>query len=414
MRIFLSSSFLLSLASAAVIPRVPGYGEGNDNSTSKKINVQLGPRPEYLVNNMDEGPLKEKMKSCSEGPFKTSDFAFSHRGAPLEFPEHTVEGYTAARRMGAGVIECDVVFTKDKQLVCRHAQCDLHTSTNILNTTLASKCTTPFTPAANGSAANAKCCTSDITVDEFKSLCGKMDGFNPKATTVDEYMDGTPAFRTDLYSTCGTLQTLPEYIALVDGWGLKFTPELKVPEVPMPFDGYTQEQYSQDMINTFKDAGIDASRVWVQSLQESDIFYWVENEPDFAQQALYLDGRVATAAGYANATATMGDLAAKGVKIIAPPIFGLLKVDNETGSVVASEYAVAAKKAGLELATWSLERSGWLNAGGDAFYATVSSVINNDGDMYTVLDALVQKVGVRYMFSDWAATVTYYASCFDL
>ena len=168
------------------------------------------------------------------------------------------------------------------------------------------------------------------------------------------------------------------------------------------------------MINAFRNAGIDASRVWVQSLQESDIFYWIENEPDFAQQALYLDGRVATAAGYANATASMGDLAAKGVKIMAPPIFGLLKVDNETGTIVASEYAVAAKKAGLELATWSLERSGWLNAGGDAFYATVSSVINNDGDMYTVLDALVQKVGVKYMFSDWAATITYYASCFDL
>lgn len=414
MRPFLSVSFFLSLASAAVIPRDPRYGEGHSNSSTKQLNVELGPRPEFLVNNMDEGPLKEKMKSCSEGPFKTSDFAFSHRGAPLQFPEHTVEGYTAARRMGAGVIECDVAFTKDKQLVCRHAQCDLHTTTNILNTTLASKCTTPFTPAANGSAANAKCCTSDVTVDEFKSLCGKMDGFNPKATTVDEYMDGTPYFRTDLYSTCGTLQTLPEYIALVDGWGLKFTPELKVPEVPMPFDGYTQEQYSQDMINAFRDAGIDASRVWVQSLQESDIFYWIQNEPDFAQQALYLDGRVATAAGYANATATMGDLAAKGVRIMAPPIFGLIKVDNETGTIVASEYALAAKKAGLELATWSLERSGWLNTGGDAFYATVSSVINNDGDMYTVLDALVQKVGVKYMFSDWAATVTYYASCFGL
>jgi glycerophosphoryl diester phosphodiesterase len=34
--------------------------------------------------------------------------------------------------MGASVIECDVTFTKDAELVCRHAQCDLHTTTNIV------------------------------------------------------------------------------------------------------------------------------------------------------------------------------------------------------------------------------------------------------------------------------------------
>ena len=50
--------------------------------------------------------------------------------------------------MGAGVVECDVTFTKDKALVCRHSQCDLHTTTNILYIpALANKCTTPFTPA---------------------------------------------------------------------------------------------------------------------------------------------------------------------------------------------------------------------------------------------------------------------------
>lgn len=87
-----------------------------------KINVQVGVRPEFLVNNMDDGPLKRKLESCSEGPFKTSDFSVSHRGAALEFPEHTEEGYRAARRQGAGIIECDVTFTKDKKLVCRHSQ----------------------------------------------------------------------------------------------------------------------------------------------------------------------------------------------------------------------------------------------------------------------------------------------------
>jgi hypothetical protein len=49
--------------------------------------------------------------------------------------------------MGAGIQECDVTFTKDGELVCRHDECDLHTTTNILVTNLASKCTQPFTPA---------------------------------------------------------------------------------------------------------------------------------------------------------------------------------------------------------------------------------------------------------------------------
>jgi len=50
--------------------------------------------------------------------------------------------------MGAGIIECDVTFTADRELVCRHAQCDLHTTTNVLEIPeLAEKCSVPFTPA---------------------------------------------------------------------------------------------------------------------------------------------------------------------------------------------------------------------------------------------------------------------------
>ena len=61
-------------------------------------------------------------------------FSIAHRGAPLQFPEHTKESYEAGARMGAGIVECDVTFTKDGQLVCRHDECDLHTTTNIVNT----------------------------------------------------------------------------------------------------------------------------------------------------------------------------------------------------------------------------------------------------------------------------------------
>ena len=147
--------------------------------------AQIGPRPFYLVDKMKDGPLKTQLSQCT-GPFHRSDFSIGHRGAALQFPEHSRESYLAAARMGAGVIECDVTFTKDKQLVCRHSQCDLHTTTNILSVpALAAKCSQPFSPAdpATGKKASAKCCTSDITL-AFKRLTAKMDGFNPDARTL--------------------------------------------------------------------------------------------------------------------------------------------------------------------------------------------------------------------------------------
>ena len=149
--------------------------------------IQLGPRPYFLIDNMEASALKTKLQKCANKPMKKTDFSIGHRGASLQFPEHTKESYQAAARMGAGIVECDVTFTKDKQLVCRHSQCDLHTTTNILAIPeLAAKCSVPFTPAdpVTGTPAMAQCCTSDISLEEFKMLKGKMDAFNPMATTM--------------------------------------------------------------------------------------------------------------------------------------------------------------------------------------------------------------------------------------
>ena len=37
----------------------------------------------------------------------------------MQYPEHTIESYKAAALQGAGIIECDVTFTKDKELICK-------------------------------------------------------------------------------------------------------------------------------------------------------------------------------------------------------------------------------------------------------------------------------------------------------
>ena len=113
---------------------------GKNYNNAKNNSIQLGPRPFYLVDGMDEGKLKDRLMQCKDGPFRKTDFSIGHRGAALQFPEHTKESYIAAARQGAGIVECDVTFTRDGNLVCRHAQNDLHTTTNILATTLASSC----------------------------------------------------------------------------------------------------------------------------------------------------------------------------------------------------------------------------------------------------------------------------------
>ena len=152
--------------------------------------VQLGPRPFYLVQGMDEGKLKDRLMQCESGPFYRTDFSIGHRGAALQFPEHSDVSYRAGARMGAGIVECDVTFTKDGELVCRHSECDLHSTTNIVATELNNKCTVPWTGPGQNPA--PKCCTSDLTLEEFKSLQAKMDASNPNATTPEGYLGGTP------------------------------------------------------------------------------------------------------------------------------------------------------------------------------------------------------------------------------
>lgn len=384
--------------------------------------VQLGPRPFFLVNEMSDGELKRELKNCAEKkPFFTrSSFSIGHRGAPLLFPEHTKESYEAAARMGAGILECDVTFTKDKELVCRHAQNDLHTTTNILATPLAAKCTKPFTPAVLDGAGNlvtpasAECRTSDITLAEFKTLRGKMDASNPRAKTVAEYLGGTANFRTDLYSgpTSGTLLTHKESIALFKKLGVQMTPELKSASVTMPFNGFTQEAYAQKMIDEYKQAGVKPRNVWPQSFDKRDVDYWIAKEPAFGKQAVYLDDAnvVADLPGYSELVAYK----AQGINVVAPPLFALLTTDS-SGEIIPSQYARDAKAAGLDIITWTLERSGILADGGNGFYyQTFDSAIKREGDMFRVLDVLAKDIGILGIFSDWPATVTFYANCAGL
>lgn len=408
---------------------IPGF-QARERSNPTDLAITLGPRPFYLIDRMAPGALRERLESCGQGPFRASRFSIGHRGAPLQFPEHTRESYLAAARMGAGIVECDVTFTADRELVCRHSQCDLATTTNLLETPLAARCSEGFHAATfdpeSGELlrpAGARCCTSDLTLEEFRRLEGRMEAGNPRATTVAEFLDATPVWRTELYSNGGTLMTHRESVELFRELGVAMTPELKAPEVSMPFDGdYSQHAYAEQLLDTYRQAGVPPEDVRMQSFDADDIRHWIEVAPDYGERAIWLIER-APPTTRASETGTQIDffraLYREGFRTIAPPISMLLRLDGD-GALRATTLAEGARAAGLEIVAWTAERSGRIRDGrvegrpNDFYLGPLLPDLRDDGDVYRVIDALVHEVGIRALFSDWPATTTYYANCLGL
>ena len=419
---------LTLVAVLTIFPALATVASADHGAKKGAQSVQLGPRPFYLVDKMSDGELKDKLMRCDvkTKKYKHHDFSIGHRGAGLQFPEHTKESYEAAYRMGAGILECDVTFTSDAELVCRHAQCDLHTTTNILATPLASKCSLGFTPAtfdADGNrltAATARCCASALTLAEFKSLDGKMDARDSNATTVEEFLGGTSNTRTDLYATGGTLLSHAESIELFDHLGAKFTPELKSVSDGFGTSGLTLQTYARKMIQEYMDAGIKPQKVWAQSFNIDDVHQWIAETPDFGKQAVFLDGRnPSDMSANPPPVSEFQDLKNAGVNIVAPPMASLLKTDA-SNNIVPSGYAINARQAGLDIISWTTERSGRIvedviptagNASPSFYYQTTVNALENDGDILRTIDVLAQDVGIIGLFSDWPATTTFYANC---
>lgn len=438
---------ILAIAMTSLLSLTACNGDDNNNSNNNNSNnntpnnpsnpsqptnpqtslanpaLTYGVRPFYLADDMDAGTTKDKLLSCASQTPKRTEFSIAHRGATLQFPEHSRESYLAANQMGVGVQECDVAFTKDHELVCRHSDADLHTTTNILATPLAAKCTQNFTPAvldAQGKVvtpASAKCLTSDITLAEFKTLKAKQDGANPNATTVADYLKGTPSFRTDLYSQNGTLMTLKEALALFKQMNVKVTPELKEPTITMPHNGYTYDNYRKQLIDTLKEANYTADQTIVQSFNIDDLKYWIAKNPDYAKTAVFLmddsnatkDGLAFDPQNPATWKYSMAEIKAMGIQNLAPATW--LLVTNNHGKVASSEFAKQAKSQGFGLIAWTIERSGPLATGGGWYYTGINDITNNDGDVYNLVEVLAKDVGVKGIFSDWPATTTYYANC---
>uniref|UniRef100_UPI00257BF8BE hypothetical protein n=1 Tax=Oceanithermus sp. TaxID=2268145 RepID=UPI00257BF8BE len=219
-----------------------------------------------------------------------------------------------------------------------------------------------------------------------------------------------PAWRTLAYAP-GTVMSHRRYIELLKPTGVNFIPELKKADLP---PGLSLEAYRRRIVDDYRELGVPPERVYLQSFDLEDLRYWRRYASEYAKNAVWLDGRYKER-GFDPAhperlKPSMAALAAEGLRFLSPPLWVLLALDDD-GRIVPSAYASAARGAGLELIPWTLERSGPLTGGGGWYYRSVRPAIRSDGDVYRVLDVLVNQIGVYAIFSDWPATVTFFDAC---
>ena len=133
------SAFTLIACIAALLASVATLGIAQDRDAARASQSPSVARPcssdrvrTTSSTTWTRAPLKEHAAALrATGRSSATDFSIGHRGAALQFPEHTKESYEAGARMGAGILECDVTFTKDRAarlppLAVRPAHHDQH------------------------------------------------------------------------------------------------------------------------------------------------------------------------------------------------------------------------------------------------------------------------------------------------
>ncbi|GIS19685.1 MAG: hypothetical protein CM15mP120_16010 [Pseudomonadota bacterium] len=76
----------------------------------------------------------------------------------------------------------------------------------------------------------------------------------PQARTVAEYLAPLNSPVVEAPNECGTVMSHRDSIELIRKLGTKFVPELKRPEVPMPFRGFSQQDYADKMLAEYRQA----------------------------------------------------------------------------------------------------------------------------------------------------------------
>ena len=172
-----------------------------------------------------------------------------HRGAPGYLPDHTLQGYALAARMGADYIEPDLVATKDGHLIARHEPNITATTDVRSHPEFASRETTKNVDGIDETGWFA----SDFTLAEIKTLraiqpvAGRPKGFDGEFE----------------------IPTFEEVIALAKRKGVGIYPETKHPtfhkRLGLPLEGR--------LVRALDKAGWNKKRspVFIQSFEQSNL-----------------------------------------------------------------------------------------------------------------------------------------------
>ena len=172
-----------------------------------------------------------------------------HRGAPGYLPDHTLEGYALAIRLGADYIEPDLVATKDGHLIARHEPNITATTDVRQHPEFASRETTKVVDGF----AEQGWFASDFTLAEIKTL----RAVQPLPERPQQF---NGRFR---------IPTFEEVIALAKRYRVGIYPETKHPtyhqNLGLPLEGR--------LVAALRRAGLDRRRapVFIQSFEQSSL-----------------------------------------------------------------------------------------------------------------------------------------------
>jgi glycerophosphoryl diester phosphodiesterase len=201
------------------------------------------------------GVALAKKKHKPHAPKENKPLVIGHRGAAGYLPDHTLEGYRLAIKLGADYIEPDLVATKDGVLIARHEP-DITSTTNVADhPEFATRKTTKTIDGVPTEGWFA----SDFTLAEIKTLGAKQ----PRAKRPTEF-DGK--FK---------VPTLQEIINLVKreskkrGRKIGIYPETKHPtfhkSIGLPLEARLVKVLKKNGLNS------RSSRVFIQSFEQSNL-----------------------------------------------------------------------------------------------------------------------------------------------
>lgn len=407
---------------------------------------------------------RDAIATC-EKPLRFTEKSIGHRGAALVAPEETIPSWQIGAASGAGYLECDVSVTKDLDFTCRHSNCDLQFTTDLIENhpDLNAKCSKPWVP---GSGEEATCCTFDFTMKELSRLCSKMDSvINASADNYSTYLLGPAGFRTGTLAEkkCSPLVPYREYLRLLKRSGYNAIPELKD-----TWMNRTQDFLASKGTNIYKIADTFADMLveegfhpWpkpgeaelpsgtvkgiMQTFDHRIAAHWKTTRPNLSVEYMWetdqmdneegvlcypsngdLNGNVGGDCGGKLLIQKLVDL---GVDLMAPAIPVLL-ASGPNRTVVPSRTAEFLKRLKVQhIGSWSLERQGCDAVSGvtpevpgqllapcgspDSFYyAPIENTSTfQHVDVLQVLDVLFRDVGLNSLFSDFPATVSMYVNC---